>query len=515
MIQLKTCLIALLLACAGARAQSQPAVRFTPVDPAGPCIVSYIQLNTNTGTVSTCKNNFWTVTRAGDGVPETADLPAQCTYTSVPTLVLVTGGSARPALYACTPQNTWAPVGPDLYRADTYPSLQAAIDAAGSEAEVLLPDGYTAPLRSELNLSGHDVTLHCAPGATIAKAFAGDAIHITGSNIAIDGCRIEGPGLPGGLVRLNDAHGVLIRKSTLTGSGGIAVAIYTSADVTVSQSTFTQNGGSPIFAQDRIEHLEIANNTIDSSNLVSPHSIDTIGVHTWMPGGTVSDISIHDNTIVHGGDNFAVEVGAFSEHAIAPVRVSVDRNNIRMTRDSNGGVSYSTVNHGSVSGNHFDAGGHAMYIDAIELAAANHITVDSNTLIHTRPNTTYTVALNGSSNDLVRNNVFEGGIYIGTSRTNFPAVDGNLISGNSLTASGAPLPRGIVWFQCNTRNCSVSRNQVTGNVLHGNNSGSAINFENDYPGSGVMDANQASTNQVAGASQGVSVGNGATNTTVH
>ena len=85
----------------------------------------------------------------------------------------------------------------------------------------------------------------------------------------------------------------------------------------------------------------------------------------------------------------------------------------------------------------------------------------------------------------------------------WPTVDSNIIQGNTLTISPvAALPRGLIWFQCNTPQCSVSNNQVISNALNGNNSGVGINFENDDgQAGGRMDSNQVTANQITGATR--------------
>ncbi len=129
-----------------------PALRLLPVDPAGPCAAPALALNTNTAAVSRCVDGKWTVATPGTGVPMVAALPPSCTLAAIPPLVLLSG--RHPALYACTARNTWTPAGPSCYRADHYPSLAAAVAAAGNNSVILLPDGYQAALDSPLLLPG-------------------------------------------------------------------------------------------------------------------------------------------------------------------------------------------------------------------------------------------------------------------------------------------------------------------------------------------------------------------------
>ena len=439
------------------------------------------------------------------GVPMVATLPPACTPADIPPLVLL--DAPHPALYACTARNTWTLAGPSCSRADAFRSLAEAVAAGGDNSLILLPDGYTAALASPLLLRGSGVTLRCAPGARVVKQFSGDAIRITGRNIAIDGCRMEGQSATysGDMVVVEGARGALLRNSTFTGAAGVALLIYTSGDVTVSGSTFQQNLGSPIFAQDRLDRLTIISNTIDSAVPNLQPGIDTIGVHTYTPGGTASNIRIIDNRIVHGGQDFAIEVGAFGAQAVAPVNVTVEGNTITLARDSNGGVSYSTLDRGSITGNHIDAGGHAISIDAVELVSTTDVMVAGNTLSHTAPSTA-SIAINGGSRNILRDNSLEGGIYVGTSRPEAPHVDDNVIEHNRLSAT-APLPRGLIWFQCNTFHGSVSRNVVRDNVLRGNGSGAGVSFENDYWDRGAtVDSNQVSGNQMTGVTSPVAIG---------
>jgi hypothetical protein len=480
-----------------------PALRLVPVDPAGPCTGTALALNTNTATESRCVKGEWAVARAGAGVPATATLPQSCAPEDPPRLLLV--GGRHPALYACTGRDTWTRAGPSVYRAEAYPSLAAAVSAAGSNSEILLADGDTAALASPLLLEGENLTLRCAQGAGMVKQFSGDAVRITGRNIALDGCVVEGRGeaYSGGLIVVDRARGVLLRNCTFAHAAGLAVGISHSTNVTVSGSTFRQNRGSPIFAQDGLDQIAILSNTIDSDVPNLQPGIDTIGVHTWEPGGTATNIRITGNRIVHGGQNFAIEVGA---QAAKPVNVTVADNTITLARDSNGGISYSTLDRGSITGNHINAQSHAIFIDAVELVSTTDITVAGNTLIHASPSAAYTIAINGGSRNTIRDNTFAGGIYVGTSRPEAPRVDDNVIEGNRLAAL-VPMPRGLIWFQCNTFQGSVSRNVVRGNVLEGNRSGAGVLFENDYWTRGAtVDANQVTGNQMTGMTTDVAIG---------
>jgi hypothetical protein len=495
------CLIPLALAL-----DAPPAVRLTPVDPAGTCAAPALALNTNTAAVSRCVDGEWTVATPGTGVPMVLALAPACVPAAIPPLVLLSG--PRPALYACTTRNSWTPAGPSCYRADAYPSLAKAVAAAGDNSVILLADGYTAALDSPLLLRGQGISLRCAPGARVVKQFTGDAIRITGRNIAIDGCRLEGQSAiySGGLAVVEGARGVLLRNSTFSDAGGLALAIYTSGNVTVSGSTFQHNLGSPIFAQDRLDRLDILSNTIDSAVANLQPGIDTIGIHTWQPGGTAANIRIAANRIIHGGQNFAIEVGAFGAQALAPTNVTVADNSITLARDSNGAVSYSTLDRGTVTGNHIDAGGHAISIDAVELVSTTAVVVASNTLAHIAPSATYTISLNGGSRNIIRDNTFAGGIYVGTSRPEARRVEENVIEGNRLSAA-APLPRGLIWFQCNTFHGSVSRNVVRHNILRGNGSGAGVGFENDYWERGaIVDSNQVTGNQITEITSPVAIG---------
>ena len=403
-----------------------------------------------------------------------------------------------------------------VLRANAYPRLAQAVAAAGNDTEILLPNGYAGVLDSQLLLSGDNLTLRCEPTARIQKRFDGDAIHITGRNIRLEGCRIDGDNrrYKGGLIILNDARGVVIDNSVLANGSDIAAAVYTSTNVTISGCSITGNLGSPIFAQDGLDRIEIASNSIDSTAAASRRGIDTIGIHTWMRGGRAENIDIHDNTIVHGGDNFAVEVGAFGEGSIPPSNVAMARNIIRLAGDSNGAISYSTLNHGAISENRIDAGGHQMRIDAIELVSTTQVIVSHNSLIHAEPTAAYTIAINGGRENVVEDNVFEGGIYVGTSRADWPNVDHNLIRGNTLTAAPrAELPRGLIWFQCNTFHCSISGNVATGNTLNGNGTGAGVNLENDYWSSGGrVDGNQVRDNRTKALTAPVNIGPHVTNT---
>jgi hypothetical protein len=492
-------------------------VSFVPYDPQGSCDSSgttLMTVNTTSGTVMGCLNGSWVKTGGGYGIPSVSALPSACSPTGNPNVVFL--AAAPYGVYGCGAMNLWTQVGPTVIQADAYGSLMDAVAAGGFNAVVVLPAGYVTTLNSTLPLGGVNVTLRCLPGSMIIKGFTGNGIVASGSNLVIDGCTVDGARLSygGTTLVISDGNGVLLKNSTIENGAATAVDISVSSNVVVLWNSITGNLGGAIFGQDGLNGIEISGNYVDSSAGAGAAGLDTIAMHTLAYGGTASNISIHDNTIVHAGTNFAVEVGSFGQNSSAPTNVAVLNNNIRLVAASNGAISLSNVNNGQVSSNSIDAGNYPMTIDAIELVSANNITANGNTLQHTAPGTTYTLALNGASNDTITNNILEGGIYVGTSVVGSPDVNGNTIQGNTITASsGAQLSRGLVWLQCNTANCSVSGNVITGNVLNGNASGPGINFENDYGAQGgVMDSNTASANQITGALVSINIGSNVTRT---
>jgi hypothetical protein len=500
-----------LLSCSVSTAAT--AVQFVASDPSGACDSSFTTVNTTSGAVSSCAGGLWSKVVKGNGVLSVSALSATCDPNDVnANLVFLSTGAA--GVYGCTAVNTWGPVGVSSGFAGDYAPLNAVVAVMGSNAEVVLPSGYVATLSSPLALSGANFTLRCESGSMIIKGFAGDLIQVTGANIAIDGCTIDGARVAysGGLIVVSNAAGVLIKNSTLENGASFGLEMFTASGVTVKGDTIVGNLGCPIYAQDFLDQIEIGGNVIDSSAVAVPDGVDTVGVHTYAAGGTAANISIHDNTIVHRGNNFAIEVGAFGPSSLPPSSVNINSNQISLGLMSKGGISFSTLNNGTVGNNVIDAQGYVMNIAGVELASTTGVSATYNTIKNTALGTTYVLSLDGSSNNTVSNNVLSGGFYLGTSRMNSPNVNGNILQNNVLTtAPGAFLTRGLIWLQCNTTNCSVSRNLITGNTLGGNGSGPAINFENDY-GTGTMDSNNAGGNQVTDASMAISIGPNVTNT---
>jgi hypothetical protein len=396
--------------------------------------------------------------------------------------------------------------------ADKYSSLGGAISALRGGGEVILPEGYRSVLHSQLTIAGAGITLRCAERAAIIKDFNGDAISVTGSAITIEGCMLDGQGqkYSGGLLLLNGATDVTIRNSILFNSAGLVIGVYHSSSIRVLASTITGNKAAPFFAQDDLNQIEIASNTIDSSMAPQPPGTDTIGVHTYLRGSTANGISIHDNQIRHGGDNFAIEVGAFGPGAKLPTDVTVARNSIVLVGKSNGGISFSTLEKGSVTENKIDAERHPMNIAAIELVSTKNVTGSGNVFRNAAPLTSYVISIDGGSTNALVGNQIEGGIYVGTSRPESAHVDNNVIRDNVLSPTlGSTFPHGLIWFQCNTPNCSVNGNQVTDNHLRGGNIAFGVNLENDYGGrGGRVESNEVRQNQLSGVNKEVSIGPG-------
>jgi len=499
------------LSCAVSSAAT--AVHFVPSDLSGACDGSFTTVNTTSGAQRACVSGLWQKTGGGNGVLSVSALPAMCTPADGSSDLFFLSSGAL-GVYGCTSVNTWTPVGISTVLVTNYPSLNAAVAAAGFNAEVVVPSGYTATLQSKLALDGLNLTLRCETGSMIIKGFDGDLMQVTGANIVIDGCTMDGARFAhnGGMIVVYNVLELLIKNCTIENGASTALSMFMASGETITGNKIVGNLGCPIFAQDFLNQIEIAWNAVDSSAVLAPEGLDTIGVHTYIAGGTATNISIHDNTIVHGGNNFAIEVGAFGPNSIPPSGLIISSNHIKLGLISNGGISLSTLNNGSVGNNTIDAQGFVMKIAGVELTSTNSVSATYNTVENAAFGTTYTVSLDGSSNNTISNNILAGGFYIGTSRMNWPNVNGNVIQNNVLTAPpGASLPRGLIWLQCNTTNCSVSRNSITGNTLGGNGSGPGINFENDYC-TGMMDANNAGGNQVTGANIVISIGPNVTNT---
>ena len=453
-----------------------------------------------------CVGGTWKETEGGYGVPTVTSLPGSCAGNHDPRVVFV--GGERSGVYGCDAMSKWSPVTRSIIYAHNYDTLGGAVEAAGSNAEIVLAGGHAFTLKSQLRLRGANVTLRCEKNSIVVKEFNGDAIRVEGSNIAIDGCTIDGARLQfgGGTIVIANSTGVLVRDSSILNGAGTGIGIFASTNVKVVGNALRGNLGDAIFAQDFLDRIEIALNTADSS-AVAPNQgyLNTIGVHTYGAGGTATRISIHGNTILHGGDDFGIEVGAFGPQSARPSGVSISANKIRLSRECNGGISLSTLNGATVENNRVDAAGHIMHIDAIELAFSNAVKATGNSIVNVTSRPEYTLTVNGGSDNTIADNVLQGGIYIGTSSTSTPQVDSNVLRGNDITAtSGAAYPRGLIWLQCNTSNCSVSRNSIFGNFLRGNGSGPGITFENDYAGrGGVMASNVVGSNRIAGSTMAV------------
>ncbi len=469
-------------------------------------------VNTTTGTTMSCSSGAWVKTGGGYGVDSVAALPQTCDPSQSPNIVFL---AAHPyGVYGCFAVNNWVAVGPQVISADNFNSLQAAVAAGGADSEIVLPPGYVTTLNSILFIGQQNVTLRCLPGSMIIKGFNGEAILMSGRNLVMDSCTLDGANMSysgEGLI-ISAANGTVVRNSTIQSTAGTAIDISWASGVSVVCNTIKGNLGSGIFAQDFIDGLEIGNNLVDTSSVVNPDGIDTIAVHTFGAGATAMNVNIHDNTILHKGNDYAIEVGSFGQSSMPPVGVLVNNNTMTLEIPSAGGISLSTCSGGQVNTNTIDAAGNMINIDAIELVVVNNITASGNTIKNTVPGSLYTVSINGSSNNSFTNNTIEGGIYVGTTLMSALNVNQNTIQGNAITVpSSADLSKGIVWFQCNAPGCSVSNNTITNNVMTGNNTGPGINFENDYGNQGgVVDSNNAAGNQITGAILNISIGPGVT-----
>jgi len=141
----------------------------------------------------------------------------------------------------------------------TTGTLQAALVNAGANSTIILPANYSETITSIVNVSNSNVKIECKPGATLtasgSSGLQGDLLKITGANIEVSGCTLNGSSQV--VIEVaSTANGANIHDCTISGggtangssasSGGLIIDA-PNADISVANNTLTANGipGSP------------------------------------------------------------------------------------------------------------------------------------------------------------------------------------------------------------------------------------------------------------------------------
>ena len=398
--------------------------------------------------------------------------------------------------------------------ASLYPSLAAAVTAAGDNGTILLPPGYNTTIASTVKISGTNVQLLCQNGSTITKNFRGTGLLVTGRNIVVDNCSITGAPSSSNSddLQINGASDVRVSGGSYTNSGAQGgITIYRSSRVRVTGVSVFGGATFGIFAQDNLDEIEIDSNIVDTTSATVSQTL-AIGVHTFAKEAYATHIKIHDNKIIQGGDDFCIEVGAFG--GLRPTGIEVANNMCKAAATSTGMVSLASVSNGVMTGNIFDQNNQTITVEAFELAASNNITASANIQYGAPSKNIYGMSVNGSSNNVVSGNQLQGRIYLGGSTSAMANNYGNRITENQIQMQSDAKSQAAIWLQCNFTSANCNGNYIGGNrIIAASGVNSGIYLENDVCASATVDSTIVVGNHIGGyGAQAFSASACATNT---
>jgi hypothetical protein len=385
--------------------------------------------------------------------------------------------------------------GPFYTVGTDVPSLQACVNIAVPESTCMLPSGFLEHVAGPINISASHISIECAQGASVIAEASDRIFIITGTDITIAGCDLDG-GLQNGFssygIAIRDAHSVNIFNNTFHDFANVAIRITRGSSIDIEGNRFSELRDNAVYGEMSIDTITVANNPLIDVSQRNDWGAG-VALHSTAPGETVKNITISNN-FISNGSSFCVEIGAFGGNP--PSNVLVLNNYCRQGSDTgdHGGYSFENTTGIIVRGNLYDLHGtRKATLPGIELVLGTRAAVTDNSLYGLG------LSLDRQSASEVSNNVIHdplGGIavYLGANVAS-SAVSGNVVTENHIYYSlDQPSETGI-WLQCNGGNADCSGNQIEGNFLNSSEiSGVGINIQRDQ---GVMQNNSITGNTIS------------------
>ena len=150
---------------------------------------------------------------------------------------------------------------------DDTATVQQMISSTGAAGgKILIPAG-TYVIKSSLVVAHNQVSVLCQRGALFKKAAIFTMFIVTGNNVTIDGCAIDGTGFQ---TRENGIHvlggsNVQITNNKLTNNANYGIYLNGVSGARVQGNTINGNWGNGIFAENNTKNVSVLNNVIDNS----------------------------------------------------------------------------------------------------------------------------------------------------------------------------------------------------------------------------------------------------------
>lgn len=250
-----------------------------------------------------------------------------------------------------------------------FANLAAAVASCTSNTTIVVQSAQT--ISTDVVISGHSIIVKCENGATITAANATSRLFFSGTNSAVDGCSLIGPGTgaPSYQAIVSQGDGFSLRNSRIsnwgtTGQNG-TVEVICGSHINITGNQIFDNADAGLFVGTacNIDDVRITNNRIGNG----------VVLHASSGAATLSNVIVSNNTLSsgdHSNISFCFEYGVFG--GTSATLISVTGNTCRLRANgTNGGFSFSTVNYFTAAGNTFDAAGFTYTVAAFEAGTSS------------------------------------------------------------------------------------------------------------------------------------------------
>jgi hypothetical protein len=390
----------------------------------------------------------------------------------------------------------------EVITASDRESLAMGVSALSSGGTLIVPPGrYT--VATTITISNPNLRIQCQPGAVILAGANSNLFTVKARNIQIRGCTLDGQRTEQGYlsngIALNGAADVVIADSLITNFGGNGISITNSANIAISGNRFTLCHSDPISAFDNVDGFTTHNNFYDATGAAATTHV--IGVHALTDGTTVSNINIHDETILGGADYPNVEIGEFTAGSVTrsiPTNVTIAHIKCKLTQQAFGCVSLAIVDNAVIEDVEQDANGFPYYA-SVELVIVNNVEASHVIEKNAATGQKQGIVINSSSQINLHDFNIQGQLLIVAAVRNpvrALTLSHIVIHDGLITTQTAVAPRGPVWIQLNQptaviQDVEIHHIRITGVDTNGGDRVTGpfcFAVENDLPPPALIDS---------------------------
>jgi hypothetical protein len=399
---------------------------------------------------------------------------------------------------------------------DESAAFQAALDAGGP----LRISAGLHTMRAGLTISRDDTEVECQPGAILRSAgYSGTLLAIRNSaGVAVRGCAIDGAGagLNGNaLVEADNARELVFTGNAIGGTvaGMYGILLVNVANARIAGNRLEAIQGPGISVAEGSFDIAIEDNTVDAAASTNGRlSGSAIEVKARAASGQdLRRVTIARNTI-RIATGFCVEAGQFGgAGTVGQVWIS-GGNRCQVVSipgaeahcgsedlpKTCGGYSLASASDSRIVGNSYDAAGQAVDIAGIEMVECLRCVASANVLVDDTSATasgSSGISANCSGCTISGNQLTHLGPVVANALIDvhtiptFRGVDGNSITGNTLTLPSGGLGIKGIYVHCDHAGGSASGTLIAGNTILGAaGAGQGIVLAAEGPGCALADS---------------------------